>query len=153
MSITASGLYGLSIEKMMIDTLGESLEAEDHYMLLVTDTYTPNFDTHALYSDITNQIGAGGGYTTGGTTITTTEVTVASPAAGQLKWDHDDATWAASTITNAMAGIDLTNVAGLAAASNQLIACLDFVTAVSTVSGLLTVQIAANGVFYLDYTP
>ena len=153
MAITASGLYGLSIEKMLIDTLGESLEAEDHYMALVTDTYTPNFDTHDFYNDLTNEIGSGGGYTTGGTTITTTEVTVGSPAAGQLKWDHDDATWAASTITNAMAGVDLTNVGGAASATNQLIALLDFVTAVSTVSGLLTVQIAANGVFYLDYTP
>ena len=153
MSITASGLYGLSLEKMFIDTLGESLEAEDHFMLLVTDSYTPNFDTHDFYNDITNEIGSGGGYTTGGNTITTTEITVGSPAAGQLKWDHDDGAWAASTITNAMAAVDYTNVAGIANATDQLIALMDFVTAVSTVSGLLTVQIAANGVFYLDYTP
>lgn len=152
MAITASGLYGLTIEKMLIDTLGESLEAEDHFMLLVTDSATPNFDTHATYADVTAQC-TGTAYTAGGTTITTTEVTVASPAAGQLKWAHADATWPASSIAGAMAGIDLTNVAGLAAASNQLIACLDFVTAVTTVSGLLTVQIAANGVFFLDFTP
>jgi len=151
MAITASGLYGLTIEKMFIDTSGQSLEAETHKMLLVTDSYTPAFDTHDFRDDVTNEIGAGGGYSTGGATITTTEIAIGSPAAGQLRWDHDDVAWAASTITSAMAGIDYFNVG--TAGTDQLIALLDFVTAVSTVSGTLTVQIAANGVFYLDYTP
>lgn len=32
---------------------------------LHTSTYTPNFDTHAYVSDLTNELGAGGGYTAG----------------------------------------------------------------------------------------
>lgn len=154
MSITASGLYGLTLEKMFINTAAQSLEAETHKMLLVTDTYTPNYDTDAFRNVAgiaSNEIPAGGGYTTGGVTITTTEIAPATPAAGQLRWDHDDTSWAASTITNTMAGVDYFNVG--TAATDQLIALLDFVTAVSTVSGLLTVQIATNGVFYLDHTP
>ena len=51
MSITASGFYGLSLEKCLIDTLGESLEAEDNKVALVQDAYTPNFDTHDFFND------------------------------------------------------------------------------------------------------
>lgn len=150
MAITASGLYGLTLEKMFIDTAGQSLEAETHKMLLVTDTEAPNFDTHDFRNDIAAE-NTGTGYTTGGATITTTEIAIATPAAGQLRWDHDDVSWSTSTITSAMAGVDYFNVG--TSATDQLIALLDFVTAVSTVSGLLTVQLATNGCFYLDYTP
>lgn len=150
MAITASGLYGLTLEKMFIDTAGQSLEAETHKALMVTDTYTHAYDTHDFRDDITNEV-SGTGYSTGGSTMTTTEITVASPAAGTLKYDIADMSWSNSTITNAMALIGYFNVG--TAATDQLIFLLDFVTAVSTVSGLLTVQIAANGVFNLDYTP
>lgn len=46
MAITKSGLYGLTLEKMFIDTAAESLEAEDNKELMVTDTEAPNFTTH-----------------------------------------------------------------------------------------------------------
>jgi hypothetical protein len=151
MAITASGLYGLTLEKMFTNTAGQSLEAETHKMMLVTDSYTPNFDTHDFVADPFANENTGTGYTTGGATIAATEISVSSPAAGQLRWDHDDVSWSSSTITAAMAGIDYFNVGS--SATDQLIALLDFVTAVTTVSGLLTVQIATNGVFYLDFTP
>lgn len=146
MAITASGLYGVTLEKMMIDTLAKSIELETHKGMLVTDTYTHAYDTHSTKADITNEV-SGTGYTAGGGTLTTTEVTVGSPTAGTLKFDHDDESWSNSTITSAMAMV------GYFATDAELIYLLDFVTAVSTVSGLLTVQIAANGVFNLDYTP
>ena len=75
MAVTASGLYGLSLEKMMIDTLGQSIEAETHKVLMVTDSEAPNFDTHDFRADITAEV-TGTNYTAGGTTITTTEVTL-----------------------------------------------------------------------------
>lgn len=150
MTINGSGLYGLTLEKMFIDTAAQSLEAETHKMLLTTDSYSPNYDTDDFRNDISTE-NTGTGYTTGGATITTTEIAIATPAAGQLRWDHDDVSWSSSTITAAMAGVDYFNVG--TSATDMLIALLDFVTAVTTVSGLLTVQIATNGVFYLDYTP
>lgn len=153
MSITASGLYGLTLEKMFIDTAGQSLEAETHKGMLVLDVYTPAFDTHDFRNDITSgdEVTAGSGYTAGGATITTTEITVGSPSAGTLKWAHADVSWASSTITNAMALVDYFNVGS--SATDQLILLLDFVTAVSTTNGLLQVTIAANGCFNLDFTP
>lgn len=151
MAITASGLYGLTLEKMFIDTAGQSLEAETHKALLVLDAYDHNYDTHAFRSSVTNEVAAGGGYTTGGETITTTEVVVGSPSVGVLKYDHDDVSWAASTITSAMALIGYFNVG--TSGTDMLIYLLDFVTAVTTSSGLLLVQINSNGVFNLDFTP
>jgi hypothetical protein len=147
MSITASGLYGLTIEKQLIDTLGESYEAEDNKVLLVTDSYTPNFDTHDFRDDITNEV-TGTGYTAGGIALTTTEITLAS---GVLTFDAADSSWASSTIANAMAAVHYFNVGS--AATDQLGFLSDFVTAVSTTNGTLTVQWNASGIFTLDYTP
>lgn len=152
MAITASGLYAPTLEKMFIDTAGQSLEAETHKALLALDSSTPDFDTDEFRNDTNiTEVSAGGNYTTGGVTLTTTEITLASPSAGTLKYDHDDAQWASSTISNAMALIGYFNVG--TSATDQLIYLLDFVTAVTTSNGLLLVQINANGVFNLDHTP
>jgi hypothetical protein len=145
MSITGSGLYGLSLEKMMIDTLGQSLEAETHKVLMVTDSETPNFDTHDFRADIAAEV-SGTGYTLGGNTLTTTEITLAS---GLLTFDAADVSWPSSTIANAMAAVFYTNVGS--AATDQLICLSDFVSAASSSSGTFTIQWAAGGIFTIDY--
>ena len=106
MSITAAGLYGLTLEKFLIDTAGESLEAEDHFEALVTDSYTPNFDTHDFFNDLTNEV-TGTGYTSGGVAVTSTEITLSS---GTLTFDAADTTYPTVTISNAMAGVIATSV-------------------------------------------
>jgi hypothetical protein len=150
MAITASGLYGLTIEKMLIDTAGESLEAEDHTLSLVTDTYAPNFDTHDFHADLTNEI-SGGNYAADA--VTSTEVTLSS---GTLTYDAADNVYDNGgsndvTITDAMAAVLVTTVSGTA--TNQLVGLWDFVTAASCSNSTFTVQWAAGGLFSLDYTP
>ena len=147
MTIIASGFYGLTLEKMFINTAAQSMEAETHKGLLVTDTEAPNFDTHDFRNDILAEC-TGTGYSAGGATVTATEVTLAS---GTLTWDFADPSWAASTIANAMAHITYFNVGS--AATDQLLLLLDFVTAVSTTAGTLTVQVNASGAMTLDFTP
>lgn len=147
MAITASGVYGLTLEKMFIDTAGESLEAEDNKVLMVTDSYTHNYDTHDFRDDITNEV-TGTNYTAGGTALTATEITLAS---GVLTFDAADVSWANSTIANAMAGIHYFNVGS--AATDQLVLLSDFVTAASTTNGTFTIQWHASGILTLDYTP
>jgi hypothetical protein len=146
-AVTASGLYGLSLEKMMIDTLGESLEAEDNKVLMVTDSEAPNFDTHDFRADIAAEV-TGTGYTSGGVAITSTEITLAS---GVLTFDGADVSWSSSTIASAMAAVGYTNVGS--AATDQLIWLSDFVTAASSSSGTFTVQWSGSGIFTVDYTP
>lgn len=151
MAITASGLYFITWDKMTIDTAGQSIEAETHKGLLVTDTYSPNYSTHDFRDDITNEIGAGGGYSTGGVTVTTTVTTIDAPSTGVWKYDYDDPQWASSTITSAMAFVMYFNVGS--AATDQLLHLQDFVTAATTNNGLLLVTIHADGAINLDFTP
>jgi hypothetical protein len=147
MSITAAGLYGLTIEKMLIDTAGQSLEAETHKELLVQDAYTPAFDTHDFRDDVTNEV-SGTGYTAGGVTVTATEITL---AAGTLTFDMADTVYTTVTITDAMAGIHYFNVG--TAATDQLVVLQDFVTSASATAANFTIQHHANGVATIDYTP
>ena len=150
MAITASGLFGLTLEKVFIDTLGESLEAEDHTLSLVLDTYTPNFDTHDFHADLTNEI-TGGNYAAD--VVITTEFTL---SAGTATYDaadnvYDNAGANNVTITDAMASVLVTTVSG--SATNQLVCLHDFVTAASCSNSTFTVQWNASGLFTLDYTP
>jgi hypothetical protein len=147
-AVVGSGLYGLSLEKMLIDTLGQSLESETIMkVLMVTDSEAPNFDTHDFRADITAEV-TGTAYSAGGVVITGTEVTLAS---GVLTYDSADPSWAGSTISNAMAAVGYTAVGS--AATDQLIWLSDFVTAASSSSGTFTVQVAAGGWWTVDYVP
>jgi hypothetical protein len=151
MAVTASGLYGLTLEKMMNATSlpTNGLESETAVkVLMVTDSETPNFDTHNFRDDITAEV-SGTGYTAGGVVITSTELTLSS---GVLTYDAADASWAASTITNAMAGVGYFARGG-ASSADELVFLSDFVTAASSSSGTFTIQWNASGIFTVDYTP
>ena len=147
MAITASGIYLPTEEKIRIDTLGQSYEAETHKGMLVLDAYTHNYDTHDFRDDITNEA-SGTGYTAGGVALTATEITLAS---GTLTFDMADPSWASSSIANAMALVHYFNVGS--AATDALGFLLDFVTAVTTSNGTLQVQIHTSGAYTIDLTP
>lgn len=147
MAITASGLYGLSLEKALIDTLGETWEAEDNKVMLDSDTDTPNFDTHDFRADVATEV-TGTNWAVGGVALVGTEITLAT---GTATFDATDVSVASTTITNAMASILYTNVGS--AATDQLIMLHDFVTAVSTSNGTFGIQWHANGLCTIDYTP
>jgi hypothetical protein len=150
MAITASGLYGLTLEKFFIDTVGDSLEVETNELALVSDTHTPNFDTHDFAADLTNEA-TGGNYAR--EAVTTTEITL---SAGTLTFDAADTVFDNAgandvTITDAMAApliIDITNDA-----DSPLFGLWDFVTAASSSNSTFTVQWNASGLLTIDYTP
>lgn len=151
MAITASGYYGLTLEKQFKKTQTGDMESTSVYVMLVTDGYTHAYDTHDFRSDITNEVTAGSGYTAGGIALDATPSwTVGSPAAGQIAYDSADPDWASSTITDAMAAV-LYHTSG-SSATDQLYMLSDFGTAVSTANGTLTIQVDSNGWVYFDYT-
>ena len=97
--------------------------------------------TDCRYADLTAQVASGGGYTTGGKTLTCTWVR----SSGTVTFDCDDQAWTSSTITAKYAVIYADN-------TNDDLLCfceLDTVTSVSTTAGTLTVTINASGVFTL----
>jgi hypothetical protein len=151
MAITASGAYGLTLEKMLLKTQTGSLEAAIVWCLMVTDTEAPNFDTHDFVADIAAEVTPGAGYTAGGMVLTANTVAVGSPAAGQIRFDSDNPAWATSTITSAMAAV-LYFTTG-STATDQLIYLADFVTAATSSNGTFTITVAGDGWFYIDYTP
>jgi len=65
-------------------------------MMLVTDSYTPNKDTHADRDDVTNEV-SGTGYTSGGKTVTCTVARDNANDRTTLTFAAES--WASSTIT------------------------------------------------------
>jgi hypothetical protein len=150
MAITASGLFGLTLEKQFIDTLGLSLESETALkMAMITDSATPDFTAHDFWSDLEANEVSGTGYTAQGNVLTGTEITLAS---GLLTYDAVDPTWPTSTIANAMAGVGMFDRGG-ATTADELMFLLDFVTAASSSGGTFTIQLNSAGIFTIDYTP
>lgn len=152
MAITAAGLFGLTLEKFLNATSmpTSGLESETAVkMAMITDSATPNFDTHDFWSDLEANEVSGTGYTAQGVALTSTEVTLSS---GVLTYDAADPSWATSTISNAMAGVFMFDRGG-ATTADELIGLLDFVTAASSSGGTFTIQLNASGIFTIDYTP
>ena len=149
MAITAAGHYGLTLEKQLIDTAGQSMEAETHKELMVTDSEVPNFTTHDFRDDIAAEITATN-YSAGGVTVTGTEITL---AAGLLTFDMADTVYTNITHTSAglMAGVFFFNVG--TAATDQLVLLQDFITAATATAANFTIQHAAGGVETIDYVP
>lgn len=145
MAITASGLFGLTLEKCFNNGAAINLEAEDNKVAMITDSATPDFTTHDFWNDLSANEVSGTGYTAGGVAYTSTEITLSG---GVLTYDAADVSWASSTITSAMAAVGYA-----AAVTNELIFLSDFVTAASTTAGTFTIQWNASGIFTLDYTP
>lgn len=122
------------------------LNTDTIYCLLVTSVYTPNIDTHAKRSDITNEVAAGGGYSTGGAQVTTPTVNVDTTNDRGI-FDGDDVTWAASTIT--ARGAVLYKNRGGAATADELICYIDFVSDKSSTAGNFTITWDAVGILTL----
>ncbi len=147
MAIAGSGLYLLSLEKQMMDTLGVDMEIETNKVGLVLDAYTPNYLTHDFHADLTNEH-AGGNYVK--ELLITTELTVAGEV---LTYDAADTVFDNGgaddvTITDAMAAVVWTEIG--ASATDQLIGLWDFVSTAASTNSTFTVEWNASGLWTLD---
>jgi hypothetical protein len=118
--------------------------ADAIYISLHTSTFAPNQDTMDYQNDLTNELGATGGYTTGGKLLATCAVAY---DAGTNVFNIDatvDPTWTSATFT-AHYAVVYDSTPGTAA-TNPLICYIDFGADVSVTNGTFTIQFAAGGI-------
>lgn len=105
-------------------------------MMLVTDAYVANKDTHTRRNQVTNEIANGNGYTTGGANCA---VTVAKDiATDRTVMTFAATSWANATIT--CAGAVVYKSRGGASSADELVFFNDFGGTVSRTSGTFTVS-------------
>ena len=129
----ASGIYHSFFERL--GRGAGDLQSVTVKCALVTSAYTPTAD-HDFFDDVTNELGSGSGYTSGGDTIS---VTVTDDD-GNDRVDIvlGEAQWTTATLT--AGGCVYYVDTGGAASTDWLIAYLDFGTDRSSSSGTFTIS-------------
>lgn len=122
------------------------LDTDTIKVMLTTSAYTPNQDTHAKRSDVTNEV-TGTGYTAGGATLANKTVT-ADNTNNRGVFDADDTSWAAATITARYAVLYKSR--GGAASADELIAAIDFGSDQTSTGGTFAITWSSDGILYLS---
>jgi hypothetical protein len=140
----ASGLYLVNFRDVMISSpVAVNVPNASNKVILVTDTHTPNFDTHNTYTNITNEV-SGTGYTANSKTVGGTP-TWGVGAATQLKYSWSaPVVFTTSTIT-ARGMIITTSIA-----TGLLIVGVTFGSDFTSTAGDFSITAHANGIFFID---
>jgi hypothetical protein len=142
MAVTAFW-YGLAVKGQWSATAAQRVDwlTDTIKVALATSTYAPNQDTHAFFSDITNEI-TGTGYTAGGVTLANKTLTY-DTATNETRLDSDDAAWTTATFTARFAVVyKSTGVAG----TSPLMGYVNFGGDQTVSTGNFTIQWDATGV-------
>lgn len=121
------------------------LDTDTIKVALVTDSYTPDQDTHDFFDDVTNEV-VGTGYTAGGASLASKAVTV-DTTDNEGVFDANDVSWTTSTIT--ARGAVLYKSTGTASTS-ALIAYIDFGSDKTSTAGTFTIAWNAEGILNLN---
>jgi hypothetical protein len=115
-------------------------------VMLCTDAYTPNQDTHSYKSSVTGEVANGNGYTTGGFTLANKSLTT-DTANNRMVFDADDPEWTSATITArwAVFYVDTGNPA-----TSPLIAYQDFGGNISCSGSSFKLTIPTEGIFRVN---
>lgn len=131
--------YGPLIAKAFAGDV--DFEGDTVKVALVTDTYTPDQDTHDEWADVSANEASGTGYTAGGATLGSKTVTYDN-ATNRTTFSGGNVSWSNSTVTARYAVIYDDTTAG-----KPLIAYVDFGSNQSSSSGTFTIAWSANGIF------
>ena len=107
-------------------------------MLLVTSTYTAS-KSHAKRSDITNEVAAGSGYTTGGNACALT-VAATDNVNNDVEISFSVTSWTSATIT-ARAGVIYKSRGG-ASSADELVGYVDFLSNITSTNGTFAVTVS-----------
>ena len=142
----ASGIYGPFLRDAITNVKAFALNASDTITWqFVSDTYTPDFNTHDEEVDITNEV-TGTGYTTGGENLGSPTFAISS---GFATFDGTDVSLPGTTLS-AVRGVVLfdTTLVG-----DPLRCAVNFGSYYSTTAGTFAITWATNGIFRIDYIP
>lgn len=110
--------------------------------LLTTSAYTPDQDLHNFRDDVTNELAAAGGYSSGGVALTSLAVTY-DTATNEIRWDFDDPTWTSATFTARR--LVVYKARGGAASADELVFWVDFGADESIAAGTFAYVVPATG--------
>lgn len=139
----ASGVYNKFKQFILDNTTNGRVDfdADTIKVALVTSAYTPNFDTHDFFDDVTNEV-VGTGYTAGGATLGSPTITL-DTTNDRVDFDAADTSWTSSTIT--ARGAVIYKSTGTPSTS-PLIAYIDFGTDQISSAGTFLIQWNASGI-------
>ena len=111
-------------------------------VMLCTSSYTPDQDAHDHKDDVTNEV-SGAGYSAGGATLAGVAITYIG-ASNTIKFDANDTTWAAATITARYAVVYDSSPGS--DATRPLLLYVDFGADVVSTGGNFTITWNASGI-------
>lgn len=118
----ASGLYPSAVVESFKGNV--DYDTDTFYLMLLVNTYTPDFDAHDRRDDLTaHEVAAGGGYSTGGVSVTVS-VAAYDTTNNRLDISLGGTTFVAATITARYAAYYKRR--GGAASADELIGLNDF---------------------------
>lgn len=130
----ASGIYLPAVRALAVGSI--DFDTDTFKVMLVTSSYTPDFDAHDFRNDITNEI-TGTGYTAGGNSATIT-VAAIDTVNNRLDITLGGTTWSTSTIT--ARGAVYYKSRGGASSADEVIGFNDFGSDISTTTGTFTLS-------------
>jgi hypothetical protein len=139
--------YGLTMQRQFGGTTTNWVSATVQTSLH-TATYTPNQDTHAFFSDVTNEV-TGTNYTANGVSLASKTNTY-DATTDEIRLDAADAVWTTATIASIRYAVVWENTAG-ASTTDPVLAYFDL-GAQSVTAANFTIQWDATGVAKVDVT-
>ena len=138
----ASGVYNNYKARMlglgtMVDLDGDTIK-----LALLTSSYTPDFDAHDFFDDVSaNEVGASGTYSAGGATLSVTLSQDNTDNEGVF--DATDVSFTSATITARYAIIYKSTGTP---STSPLVALLDFGSNYTSTAGTFAITFAAEGI-------
>lgn len=138
----ASGIYNNYKVRMLGSGTMADLDGDTIKIALLTSSYTPDFDAHDFFDDVSaNEVGASGTYSAGGATLSVTLTQDNTDNEGVF--DATDVSWTSATITARYAIIYKST--GVSSTS-PLIALIDFGSNQTSSAGTFAITFAAEGI-------
>lgn len=134
-----SNLIYNSFKEFMADNTID-MDNDTFKCCLLLAAYTPDAEAHSVYTNLTNEVANGNGYTTGGVALSSV---VWDRTTGTVKFDAADSSWTDATFTARYAAI-------YSETSTKLVLLIDFGADKSVTAGTFTIQWHADGIFTLS---